>query len=421
MMNESIIIYQDQQFIKAVGSISREALIESTRANAVIQQAIDRYGGEISLVPGDYALSQPLRLADNITLRGKGRSTRLIANSETGILGEGVNGAVVSDLRLVAGDGPGSGIVLDDCGDCKVRDVLCAGFPDYGIWVRNNSFLCEIRGCSLAGNQKANIFLDHLATEITDMGEWVMTRAGTFIPNLVTNCIIFGGGKGIETRRTIVANIVACVVYQTNDIGFHIHTTSNSVLISGCRTFQITGPAVVVEDTHEFNLSSNIFCWHTNEGIVVRKSMWGTITGNEVIDSGSYHREAPDVTVKVSDLDAPPPSMHGIALHETLGYTVSGNAIFNWPVCMMGLAGVYEDSACADNNITGNNVNFFREATAHDTDRPAAVTGNHVQPDCHHWRYHAHAGEHEKIIQTYRTNLTRQFIDRMAAVPEEVG
>lgn len=81
-------------------------------------------------------------------------------------------------------------------GDCKVRDVFAVGFADYGIWVRNNSFLCEVRGCTLAGNDKANLYLHELAR-----GNY-----GDFIPTLVTNCIAYGGGKGIEVARLISAS-----------------------------------------------------------------------------------------------------------------------------------------------------------------------------------------------------------------------
>jgi hypothetical protein len=90
------------------------------------------------------------------------------------------------------------------------------------------------------------------------------------VPNLVTNCIVYGGGKGIECSRTIVLNIVACVIYQSQDVAYYVGNTSNSVLISGCRSFQIGSHAVVADGSHEFNLSSNIFCWHEGHGMLVR-------------------------------------------------------------------------------------------------------------------------------------------------------
>jgi hypothetical protein len=46
---------------------------------------------------------------------------------------------------------------------------------------------------------------------------------------------------------------------------------------------------VVADHSHEFNLSSNIFCWHERHGVLIQDRNWGTIAGNEVIDTGSYN------------------------------------------------------------------------------------------------------------------------------------
>ncbi len=44
-----------------------------------------------------------------------------------------------------------------DGGDAKLRGLLCAGFGGYGAWLRGGSFLCEVSGCSLAANRRANL------------------------------------------------------------------------------------------------------------------------------------------------------------------------------------------------------------------------------------------------------------------------
>ena len=38
------------------------------------------------------------------------------------------------------------------------------------------------------------------------------------MPNLVTNCIVYGGGAGIECNHALVVNIVACQAYLTGKI-----------------------------------------------------------------------------------------------------------------------------------------------------------------------------------------------------------
>ncbi|SRR6266545_4155611 len=50
---------------------------------------------------------------------------------------------------------------------------------------------------ALAGNRRANLYFDTLRA-----GQY-----GNFVPNLVTNCLIYGGGKGIECHRAIALNI----------------------------------------------------------------------------------------------------------------------------------------------------------------------------------------------------------------------
>ena len=93
-----------------------------------------------------------------------------------GVLCQTLDGALISDLTVVsdAEDPAEVGVILDDWGDCKVVGVSCVGFRSHGIWLHGNSFPCEIRGCSLAGNGQTGIYLDHL---------W-RGRGGDWVPNL---------------------------------------------------------------------------------------------------------------------------------------------------------------------------------------------------------------------------------------------
>jgi hypothetical protein len=404
-MLQDYMIYKDGDSVKVRGIITGTDEKSAESAGEAIQFAVDRLaetGGDITLGSGVYVLDDPIKLASDVSLRGRGRSTKLIVGQKNasgiGILSEGCHGVDVSDLAVMAGEDTAAcaGVVLDASGDCKVRNVFSAGFAGYGIWVRNKSFLSEIRGCSLAGNKKAGILIEEM-----DRGKY-----GDFIPNLVTNCIIYGGGKGIETKRATVLNIVGCVVYQTGDVGYHIHNTSNSVLISGCRTFQITGPAVLVEDAHEFNLSSNIFCWHTGHGIEVKNTRWGTITGNEIIDTGSYNTGVKNFTGKLSDLPADMPHQTGIVLSHTRGYSVTGNTIFNWSVCPKMRYGIHEDSESYNNTITGNNVNYFQEAAVLSEGKNTTVDNNVGYGD----QPYDHVPDAGWTLQTFQRELTDLFI-----------
>lgn len=360
VMTQGFIAFKTGDEIKIMGDYDRKVYFTSFNASEALQYALDQLaedGGELEIGNGRYYLESPLILYDNIKLSGKGRSTKLTISEKnregTGILCKGINAALITGLTLSAGNNPDArtGIVIDNCGDVKIQGIYAVGFSDYGLWMRNSSFLCEISNCSFAGNRKANIYLSKLR----------YGRIGNFIPNLISDCTIYGGGKGIECNEVIVLNIVGCILYQTRDVGFHLHTGSNSVLISGCRTFQISNDAVRVEDTHELNITGNIFCWHTGHGIFVRNSAWGSISGNNIIDNGSYNPGGPAFDTKMSDIKKDIPLKNGVCLSAVRGYQVTGNAIFNWSVVPKMKYGILENGACFKNIITGNNINYYEE------------------------------------------------------------
>jgi hypothetical protein len=401
--SESTIVYLDATGCKCVTAVTRETLFESADAAEVIQAAMDACpdaGGTVLLEQGDYDLRAAVKLRSGVHLRGRGRSSRLRLAAENadgvGVLCEGINTAVVSDLAVVAGGGDAAGgVVLDDCGDCQVRDVTCAGLAGCGIEVRNGSFLSEVRGCRLAGNAEAGIRFHKLKKG----------RAGDYIANTISDCIIYGGGRGIDCEEAIVVNIVGCTVYQSKDTAYYLHRDTNSVLISGCRTFQITGSAVVVEDSHELNVTGNIFCWHTGHGIVVRGARWGAITGNEVIDTGSYNPGAADQAVALADVADKLTPCDAIRLLDVRGFSVTGNTLFNWPQGTRLAAGVREDNRSRMNLIANNNINYYGEADVVSEGRDSVVAGNVGHGD------EPHRGSSSyPWCQSFRTELTDRFI-----------
>lgn len=361
-LTQDYTVYRENDTFRVRGQVDQAEIGSLGSAWQAIQLAIDSLGdtgGQVALQSGQFPLREPVKLRDNVWLRGSGRGTSLLVSGgegSAGLLCEGLKGAVVSDLALrpAEGEAPLAGIVMGDCGDCQVRDVFCERFAGYGIWIRNNSFLCEIRSCKLAANAKANLYLDDLAGG---------GRGGDYVPNLVTNCITYGGGTGIECRKTLVLNIVGCQVFQPGGMGYHVHGASNSVLISGCRSFQVEQDAVLVESSHEINISSNIFCWQRGHGIVLTDVSWGAINGNEVIDSGVRAR------------DGSP--MVGILLRSGVqGVQIVGNTVFNWgDQCPMEV-GIREAPTCRGNLITANNVNYCVQADIIAEGQGTEVHGN---------------------------------------------
>ena len=388
------------------GVVDGKRLFKSDQAVEAIQYAIDQHvanGGQVIISKGDFPLDQSVRMADRIHLVGSGRATQLRvteANSAgIGIVADQVNAMTISNLSVTAGDNPDAkiGILIDDCGNSKILDVFCVGFSEYGICMRNNAFLNEIRGCHLAGNKKANLYFEQLAKG----------RFGDFLPNMVANCIVYGGGEGIALNRVIVMNISDCMIYQTNGPAFHIYNVSNSVLVSGCRTFQITGPAVLVEDSDEFNCSGNIFCWHTEQGILLRNVNWGTITGNEIIDTGSYNSGAKDQTTQMEDLPDNLTLYDGIEMLDAHGYHVGGNTIFNWKVAPKINNGISEDSQSGTNIIANNNVNYFAGFDVVSKGKESIVHGNNSLKD----EAHQPMEGRDLWIQSFQTELMDEFID----------
>lgn len=405
MIKQDLLIVQDSDDYLVMTEITHEELVSTDDCHIAVQKAVEILGegGTITLGRGTFRLDRAVKLEDRVWLRGKGRETRLLVTAENemgvGILCENLDGVVLSDLAVLA-ELPQTGrvgVILDACGDCQIRHVFAGGFSSYGIWIRNSSFLCTIESCNLAGNGTSHIFMDTLTKG----------RAGEFIPNLISDCMIYGGGKGIECKNAIVANISGCCVFQTRDTGFHLHTQSNSVVINGCRTFQVGKYAVLVEDTDEFNLTGNIFCWHVEDGVVIRNANWGTLCGNEMIDTGSYNSGVEDFTARWDTLPENLSSYSAIRLHDARGYTVSGNSIFNWGVAPPMEYGIYEDADCYNNTFSANNINYYEKKDVESRGLHSTVNNN---VSTKHRPHHIRDRQMPDFYQTFQTELVDRFI-----------
>lgn len=401
------------------GKFDQSELFSSNDASEAIQYALDQIsevGGDIYLSSGTFSLDEPLIVYTNTSIQGSGRSTKLLVTKKNkegvGMICKDSKGVEISDLSLTAGENEGAktGLIIDNSGDIKVFNIFSIGFAEYGVWMRNQSFLCEISSSSFAGNKKSNVFLDSL-----NWGTY-----GNFIPNLLSNLTIYGGGKGIECNYVIVLNIVACNIYQTNDYGIHLYNASNSVLVSGCRTFQIGSHAVVVEDTHELNVTGNIFCWSLGDGIVVDNAAWGTICGNNVIDNGSYNPGGVNFKSHFKDVKEEMPLQNGITLKSVRGYNVSNNTIFNWALAPKMRFGIYEDEKSFKNVIEGNNINFYLDASVLSQGAETTVSNNVELDDVvfnevrDYPKRHAYQGPFRAgRIQSYQPELTEELINSL--------
>lgn len=360
----NITISKNGNKVYLIESATQQPIANYKDAGIALQEAVNLLdsGGTISVMTGEYTLNQTVYLGKNVSVKGNGRKTvfKIVKTDSTGagIMAIGLKGVSVSDLSIISAKEPGSvaGICYDHCGDCEIENVYAEGFEKYGIWLRNNSFLCHVNNCTAAANMRANIFTDSLF--------W--SRAGEYMPNLITNCVTYGGYNGIETNKSIVLNIVGCIVHQPRNFGYYIHNVSNSVLLSGCRTYQTGSDAVWVDKSHEINITGNIFCWSRGKGLVISGVDWGTISGNNIIDSGSERYGGYKGTGDAI----------GIELQKSRCIQITGNNIFNWGGQGIMMYAIREDALSSQNSIISNNMNYYTESSVSSKGRNTVVKEN---------------------------------------------
>jgi len=368
-VGQTVVVYREGANFRAIGLISRVEIASGSSAARVIQAGLDNArqtgGGKLTLEPGVYTLDRPLRIYKNTSLAGSGMSTILKvtpANKEgIGILGEMADRCTIMDLRV---DGHAkspisiAGLVLDNCSECAIERVMCRSFQKYGFVLRNQSAFTKLHGCMAANNQESNFRLERL-------NGWREARIGSFVPNLVNNCYAYGGGHGFDISRAVCQNIVGCEVYQAKGVGFYVRDGATSILISGCRSFQGKKQAVLVENADEMNISSSVFCWHEGHGIELTNCTWGTISANEIMDSGAGSSDGPKFNVYLHT--------------DVKGMQVTGNSLFTWADQLPTKSGIFEDAECSDNNIVGNTINYCTEQGVVSKGKNSVAANNLVQ------------------------------------------
>lgn len=413
MDTQNYLIYQNGSQTVLAHGITRAEITTRDSFGEALEQALSqldqaneagrRRGGHISIASGDYRLDRSLAIPERVTLKGDGVSTRIeISNPDlqTAFNIEQSDFVCVKDLMLTGGDEQLGDIAIrvSDSGNVTLQGLYIGHFKTYGVQIANNAHLCQVLDSTLAGNGKAHV-------SMRDLKEG---RRGDYMPNDLKNLTIFGGGRAVEMVGAIVVNIVGCTIYQTNDTAFHIRDWTNSVLITGCRTFQITGNVIDADNLGELNVSSNIFCWHTLDGIVLKDCKWGTISGNEIIDSGSFNPGGTNLTTKLADVNIPR-LYSGLTMQDVRGYTISGNAFFNWDVVPKMKSGIIEDESCYNNVITSNNVNYMDEAGIVSLGRETTCANNVCEEKVHH-----QPGA-DLLCQSYQPEVTAAYIKELFA------
>lgn len=368
------------------GAIDFKNRFQTGDASEAIQWAANQFknGGVVFLHSGEYILKHEISIPSYVTIKGSEMGTVLTISPKhvTGIAFniKRKNRVMLKDfaIRSVKNNNSSkTAIVFNDCGDCVIDGVYIVGMKENGILFENNTFLSEIKNCRIAACYGSAIKFENLAGR---------GRGGDFLPNNISNCIIYQGNYGIVCSNAIVVNVLGVTVFQTRNKAFYLTRKSNSVLITGCRTYQIQNDAVLVEYSHEINISSNIFCWTEGNGIILKGVKWGTVSANNVIDNGSVNPYDPikDSLIATEDfkktLRSPEDRRSiksGILLQNmTKGIAVTGNAIFNWPATPKMKYGITEDETCENNTLSSNNINFYSGADVSSMGKGTKVSGN---------------------------------------------
>ncbi|MDQ8192914.1 right-handed parallel beta-helix repeat-containing protein [Coraliomargarita sp. SDUM461004] len=350
----NIVLYKKKSQWALISEFSSEQYAESESIEMLwpLVEEMLAGGGLLRISADELEISRPISLGSNTYLEGSGTATRVVPSptfvGEALIVMASANASSVRNLSLHGLGRVSYGVMLCDSVDCRVAEVTASCCVDAGIVCRDNSSCCTLSNCTAIENQRANFLFENLA---------FAGRLGNFPPNTVTACTSIGGGHGFEVHQATVFNITASTAFQSRGHGFKVHQTSNSVLISGCRTFQCEQSAVYVENAHELNVSSNVFCWQRSDGIVLNNVNWAAINANEVIDSG------------VRDLKER--RRVGILLHsDTKGVQIVGNTIFNWGDQPPMSHAIYEAADCSENLFVNNHINYV-------ADVPVVSLGQH--------------------------------------------
>jgi parallel beta-helix repeat protein len=363
---QSYLLYKTKDKILARGRATGEIILQSENAASVIQDTLDilesQGGGELLIECGTYLVDTPLNLPDMVSVRGIGRATVLKldhANADGTIFyAEGKQSVRIADLTCqgLPAASRGTGILFDECGDCEISGVHARDFREYGFLLRNNCFMNRLQNNTTSGNGLAGTLVKD-----TKSG-----RGGDWTPNLIIGCTSIGEeGHGFELSFAICTNIVGCQVYQPTGHGFYIHSESNSTCLSGSRVYQGSQNGILVENSHELNVSSNIVCWNKGHGIELNYVVWGTVSANNFIDNGGRTQQR-----------------YGIYIHtDTHSVQVTANAIFNWEGHKPMLGGIFEALDCSHNQISHNTINYYTDDAVTSLGRESISTHNLGVPE----------------------------------------
>lgn len=269
-------VKQSEQVITVGGP---EADIPGFTSGA-IQLALDalktRGGGIVKLNPGVYDIIGPVRLSDNTSLTGAGKSTvlRKCDGFKTSFIVDADWGMLKAVVKDASGFKKGMGIQLFDEKHSDGWDVTTAKITDIKdnvIYFDNNTF-CDYlaslngtvtNGCSIVeavGIQNAKIANLVVEGNKTKNDYINGCRGGGIYIHKSKNCLVENvvvnefNGDSFSWQITENITIKGCEVSNGNGLGFHPGTGSDHSIVENCISHNNKGDGIFL-------------CWRVQNGI----------------------------------------------------------------------------------------------------------------------------------------------------------
>ena len=248
--------------------------------SAAIQIAVDavksRGGGTVKLNPGTYDITGPVRLSDNITLKGSGKSTILkkCNGFKTSYIIDADWGMMKAVVKDASGFKKGMGIQLsDDLNNqgWEVTTAVITEIKDNVIFFDNNTvndYVAEkngivSNGCSIVEAVGAeNVKISELVVEGNKATNDYINgcRGGGIYIHKSTNCLVENvkvnefNGDSFSWQVTEKITVRGCEASNGDGLGFHPGTGSDKSTVENCISHHNTGDGIFL-------------CWRVQNGI----------------------------------------------------------------------------------------------------------------------------------------------------------